>query len=343
MASAFEEAPVVGFLFFIAGVSLLSACFVALCVACKRCERQTKVFGKGKIYHVDLAVPGPMVPLAFGGSLPNLQQDGGSDPGDASIAPALLTLPRLSDKDVDTVGSCSFHFLPQRDLPNVSLSPEVTYSNLSFPKRGEVTLFESQRVEGEENQNSHPAADKMVENVQAGGPSYACVAKKKKEKKKATNGKQTWMEMDKPQEMDKPPLTGTALPPPTKEIEEMYSVVCKKKKKKKTHHSEGAGEETAPQAKGIPAHCQERMVSQESNGIASYQSSSAPTATEPYYESVPCEPRAKVASQPVAEPAYESVDTYCKEVKRKWKAPKNKMAPENLYESIDRVAIQGQD
>ncbi|XP_026553542.1 uncharacterized protein LOC113434514 [Pseudonaja textilis] len=229
MASAFEEAPVVGFPFFIAGVSLLSACFVALCVACKRRD-ESKLSSQDdeQVLCDEPAVPGPMAPLAIGGSLPNLQQDSGSDPGVANIAPALLTLPRLSDKDDDTVGSCSFYFLPQGDLPNVLLSPEVTYSNLSFPKRGEVTLCESQRVEAEENQNSHPAADKIVENVQAGGPSYACVAKKKKkkkeeeeeEKKKATNGKQTWMEMDKPQEMSH--LTGTAIPPPTKEVGEVF-------------------------------------------------------------------------------------------------------------------------
>ncbi|XP_058032434.1 uncharacterized protein LOC131194888 isoform X2 [Ahaetulla prasina] len=271
-----------------------------------------------------------MAPLAFGGSLPNLQHGGGRDPGDANTIPALLTLPRPPNKDGNTVGSCSFLILPQRDLPNVPSSPDMTYSNLSFPKRGEVTLCESQRVEGEESQKVHPVADKITEDIpgheaQAGGPSYACVVKKKKTT--TTDDKQTWVEMDKPREM--PLLTSPALSPPTKEIEEMYSVVCKEKKKKKAQRSE----EAAPQAKGNP-------VSQESNGIASYQSSSLPTATEPYYETVPCEPWTKVASQPVAEPAYESVDTYWNKVKKKkTKAPKKKMAPENLYESIDQVTI----
>ncbi|KAG8131572.1 hypothetical protein E2320_009487 [Naja naja] len=138
------------------------------------------------------------------------------------------------------------------------------------------------------------------------------------------------METDKPQEIS--PLTGTALSPLRKE---------RKRRRKPSTLKEPVKRQ--PQAKGNPDHHQESMVSQESNGIASYQASSVPTATEPYYESVPCEPRSKVASQPVAEPAYESVETYWNEVKRKCKAPKNKMASENLYESIDQVAIQGQD
>ncbi|XP_060540304.1 uncharacterized protein LOC132709726 [Pantherophis guttatus] len=333
MASVFGEGPVGGLPFFIAGMSLLSACFVALCAACKR-KDESKLPSQddAQVLCDEPAVPGPTVPLAFGGSLPNLQHGSERDPGDANNTPAPLTLPRPPNKDDNTVGSCSALILLQRDLPNVPSSPDMTYSNLSFPKRAEVvTLCESQRVEGEESQNVHPAEDKIVENIpghqaEAGGPSYACVVKKKK---KTTDGKQTWVEMDKPQEMSLP--TSTALSPPTKEIEEMYSVVCKEKKKKKAQRSE----EAAPQAK-------EMMVSQESNGIASYQSSSLPTATEPYYDTVPCEPRTKVASQPVAEPAYESVDTYWDKVKKKAKAPKKKMAPENLYESIDQVAIYSQ-
>ncbi|XP_032074039.1 uncharacterized protein LOC116509153 isoform X2 [Thamnophis elegans] len=339
MASVFEGGPVGGFPFFIAGVSLLSACFVAFCTACKRKdESKLSSLVDDQVSCDEPAVPGPMAPLAFGGSLPSLQHGSERDPGDANIAPALLTLPHPSNEGDNAVGSCSFLILPQRDLPNVPSSPDMTYSNLSFPKRGEVTLCESQRVEGEESRDVHPVADKIVEDVpghhaQPGGPSYACVVKKKT----TADGKQTWVEVDKPPQMSL--LTGTGLSLPTKEIEEMYSVVCKDKKKKKAQRPEGDGEEAAPQAKGNPGHCQEIMVSLESNGIASYQPSSLPTAMEPYYDTVPCEPWTKVANQPVAEPAYESVDTYWNKVKKKSKVQKKKMTPENLYESIDQVAI----
>ncbi|KAG8131571.1 hypothetical protein E2320_009485, partial [Naja naja] len=88
MASAFEEEPVVGFPFFIAGVSLLSVCFVALCVACKR-KDESKLSSQDdeEVLCDEPAVPGPRAPLAFGGSLPNLQQGSGRDPGDASKWP----------------------------------------------------------------------------------------------------------------------------------------------------------------------------------------------------------------------------------------------------------------
>ncbi|XP_070600381.1 uncharacterized protein [Erythrolamprus reginae] len=343
MASVFEEGPVGGFPFFIAGVSLLSACFVVLCAACRR-KDESKLSSQDDervLYHELQAVPGLTAPLAFRGSLPNLQHGSGRDPGDAYIPPALLTFPRPSNKDDNSVGSCNFLVLPPRDLPTVPPSPDTTYSNLSFPKRGEGTLCESQAAEGEESQSDQPAEDKSIENVlgyqaQKGGPSYACIVKKKK----TTDDKPTWVEADKPQEVSL--LSSTALSLSRKEIEEMYSVVCKEKKKNRAPRSEGDGEETVPQAIGSPGHPQEMTASKESNGVVSYQSSSLPTAMEPYYETVPCEPRMKAASQPVAEPAYESVDTYWNKVKKKSKSPKKKMAPENLYESIDQVVILGE-
>lgn len=122
----------------------------------------------------------------------------------------------------------------------------------------------------------------------------------------------------------------------------MYSVVCKEKKKKKDERSEGAGQERDPQAEVNSGRHRGITVSQESNGIASYQSSVLPTATEPYYESVPCESWTEVASQPRAEPAYESVDTYWNKGKKKSKTSEKNMATENFYESIDLVAFQGQ-
>ncbi|XP_039182877.1 uncharacterized protein LOC120300647 isoform X2 [Crotalus tigris] len=289
-----------------------------------------------------------MAPLALGGSVPNLQPSSGSDSGDAIIRSAPLTLPHPSNKDGGTLGGCSFLILPQFPPPStLPPSPGMTYSNLSFPKRGEETPCESRKVEGEESKNGHPAADKIAENVpsyqaQAAGPSYACVVKKKMKKKrmKKTDGKQTWVEMEEPQEMPLPAKMWP--PPPTKAIEEMYSVVCKEKKKKKGERSERPGKERDPQAEVKSGHPQGITVNQESNGIASFQSSVLSTATEPYYESVPCESWPEVASQPMAEPAYEPVDTYWNKGKKKPKKAKKNTVTENFYESIDHVTFQGQ-
>ncbi|XP_025031857.1 uncharacterized protein LOC112542678 [Python bivittatus] len=339
MASASEEGPVGGVPFFIA-VSLASACLVALCAACKRKDK-SNLSSQDDDHELFDEAAGlrRMVPLAFGGSVPSLRHVSGRDSGDANQRPASLALPCPLSEDDGTVPSCSFIILPQRDLPTVPPSQEETYSNLNFPKRGEEMLCESKRVEGEERKNCHPGAEKLVEDApghqeQAAGPSYARVVKRK------ANGKQRWVDMGNPQETSL--LPGVGLSPPTKGVEEMYSVVCKDKKKKKAQSPEGAGEQKAPQAEASPGPCQGATVSQESNGIASYQSSSFPAATEPCYQSIHCEPRTKAASQPASEPAYETVETYWHNAKKNPKASKWKTVAENLYESIDQVAFQGQ-
>ncbi|XP_063156101.1 uncharacterized protein LOC134494784 [Candoia aspera] len=339
MASAFEEGPVGGLTLFIA-VSLASACFVALCAACRRKdESNLPSQDDDHVLFDEAAVLRETAPSAFGGSAPNLQHVGGRDSGDVNQRPAPLTFPRPLGEDDGTVPSCSFIILPPRDLPTVLLSPEETYSNLDFPKRGEEMLGESRRVEGGKRKSCRPRAEKMVEHAhqghqeQAAGPSYARVAKRNE------NGKQAWVEMRNPQEASL--LPGTGLSSPAKGVEEMYSVVCKEKKKKKAHCSERASEEKVPQAEARPGHCQRTTVSQEPNGIASFQSSSLPAATEPCYESIHCEPWTEVARQPASEPAYETVETYWHGAKKNSKASKRKTVAENLYESIDQVAFQG--
>ncbi|XP_062977152.1 uncharacterized protein LOC134395083 [Elgaria multicarinata webbii] len=287
------------------------------------------------------------------GSVADLRKLNGADSRGKEERPTSVNISSLLSADDGTASSSSFIILPPRELPRIPsvelLSPEETYSNLSFPKRAEEVLYESVTLKGEgggggeESSRTTQAVAVKGSEEQADGAQYARVLKWNKKKKKEKNN-QAGPEAGPAPALQEPYLAGLALTP--QKIEEMYSVVCKDKKMKKMDKtkakvSKGLGEEGTPQVEMSRGNCQVAAASQESDGLAGHQPSLFPAPTiERCYESINSE--SWMGREERAEPAYETVDSHWTDARRKGKLNRNILA-ENLYETIENVTFPFQN
>ncbi|XP_042322033.1 uncharacterized protein LOC121929990 isoform X2 [Sceloporus undulatus] len=271
--------------------------------------------------------------LPLRGSVTKLQILDKTNSRAKNLSPASVN---IHCEDDGTVSSCSFVILPQRQLPQPPsvdlISPEETYSNLTFPEQTQEVLYEAVDLKEDKwGEPSSVAAKGKEDHSVADG--YAKVQKRKKKKNAAeTEG------MPK-QALQESSPTETASAPSTLKLEEMYAVVCKEKKKK-GKNGVVLGENRRPQVETSHGNCHVASLAQGSDGMAEHPSSLfQPHMIEPCYESVSCESWADVGKKETEEPAYETVDTHWKKPRKKRKS-KNNTAAENLYESIDNLAFQ---
>ncbi|XP_033009886.1 uncharacterized protein LOC117049254 [Lacerta agilis] len=261
-------------------------------------------------------------------------------------------IPYSLSEDDGTISSCSFIILPQRGLPRIPpedpLSPDQTYSNLTFQIRVEDVLYESMTASEEVMEEPSPVTkeeeeeeDAKGQEDRATGAEYACVLKGKKMKAHQQAG----MEAGASEASQQGSLATTPHAAQAVQVEEMYSVVRKERKKEKKK-IEGCGRhsgERPPQGEMSLGNALVAPVHQESDGRAGHQPSLfQPPAIEPCYESVGCESWLGNGMKPSTEPAYEAVDTYWENSRRKRKPNRNAPA-ENLYESIENLAFQFQN
>nr|XP_060627606.1 uncharacterized protein LOC132772760 [Anolis sagrei ordinatus] len=275
------------------------------------------------------------------GSVTNVQKLNRTNSRTKNLSPATISIPCDDD---GTVSSCSFIILPQRELPRPPsadpLSPEQTYSNLTFLKQSQEALYETVAVKGDKEEEPNHVAEEAVagkspvDHETADG--YAKVRKGKKKKTVAELEMRT-----KPTVQESGP-TVTASTPTTLKLEEMYAVVCKdnkKKKKAKAKNGVVVGTNGGPQVER--SHME--PVPQASEGMEGHQSSLfQPHLIEPCYASISSESRADVGEKESEEPAYETVETHWKRPRKKGKSKSKAAAAatENLYESIENLAFQ---
>nr|XP_008117817.1 PREDICTED: uncharacterized protein LOC103280469 [Anolis carolinensis] len=311
----------------------VTVCFLVLCTLCQRKNRIPAPDGELLAEATELS--------SLRGSVTTVQKLGRTNSRAKNLSPATITIPCDDD---GTISSCSFIILPQRELPQPPsadpVSPEQTYSNLTFLKRSQEVLYETVAVKGDEEKEPDRVAEETVagkdpvDHETADG--YAKVQKGKKKKKTfpepETRTKPTIQESDS---------TATASTPTTLKLEEMYAVVCKDKKKKKAKNGVILGKNGGPQVERSRGCCQAESVPRASEGMEGPQSSLfQPHFIEPCYASISCEPRADFGEKEIEEPAYETVETHWKKPRKKGK-PKSKAAAatENLYESIENLAF----
>ncbi|XP_053250525.1 uncharacterized protein LOC128416602 [Podarcis raffonei] len=344
MAPPLEEAGAGGFFpsFLVVSLVGLTACLLALCALCRRKE-------KNRVIPQDGAMLEEATELL---TVLNSHQLNRTNSKAKNLRSASGNIPYALSEDDGTISSCSFIILPQRRLPRTPpvdlVSPDQTYSNLSFQNRAEDVLYESMSVSEEATEEPSPVTkeeeeDSMGQEDPATGPEYACVLKGKKMKAHQRTG----MEAGASEASQQGSLATTLHTAQAVQLEEMYSVVRKERKKeekKKTKGSGGHSGDRPSQEEMSPGNALVASVHQESDGRGAGHPPSLfqPPAIEPCYESVGCESWVGNGRKPSTEPAYEAVDTYWKNSRRKRKADRNAPA-ENLYESIENLAFQFQN
>ncbi|XP_028591330.2 uncharacterized protein LOC114599785 isoform X2 [Podarcis muralis] len=343
MAPSLEEAGADGFFpsFLVISLVGLTACLLALCALCRRKEKNRVIPQDGAMLEEAaelLTVINSHQLNRTNSKAKNPRSTGGN-------------IPYALSEDDGTISSCSFIILPPRRLPRTPpedlLSPDQTYSNLSFQNRVEDVLYESMSVSEEATEEPSPVTKEEEEDAigqqdPATGPEYACVLKGKKMKDHQHAG----MEAGATEASQQGSLATTLNAAQAVQFEEMYSVVRKERKKeekKKTEGSGGHSEERPSQGEMSLGNALVASVHQEKDGRPGHPPSLfQPPAIEPCYESVGCESWVGNGRKPSTEPAYEAVDTYWKNSRRKRKPDRNAPA-ENLYESIENLAFQFQN
>nr|XP_034979177.1 uncharacterized protein LOC118088993 [Zootoca vivipara] len=349
MAPPLEEVGAGGFFpsFLVVSLVGITACLLALCTLCRRKEKNRAIPQDG----VMLEEAAELLTVVNSHQLYRANFKAKTPPLDLRSTSG--NIPYSLSEDDGTISSCSFIILPQRGLPRIPpedpLSPDQTYSNLSFPNRVEDVLYESMTASEEVTEEPSPITkeeeeeeeDAMGQEDRATGAEYACVLKGKKMKAH----QHARMEAGTSEASQQGSLATTFHTSQAVQVEEMYSVVRKerKKEKKKIEGSDGHSGERPSQGEKSLGNALVAPVHQESDGRAGHQPSFFQSpAIEPCYESVGCESWVGNGRKPSAEPAYEAVDTYWKNSRRKRK-PKRNAPAENLYESIENLAFQFQN
>ncbi|CAI5778477.1 Hypothetical predicted protein [Podarcis lilfordi] len=343
MAPSLEEVGADGFFPSFLFVSLvgLTACLLALCTLCRRKEKNRVIPQDGAMLEEAaelLTVVNSHQLNETNSKAKNLRSTGGN-------------IPNALSEDDGTISSCSFIILPQRRLPRmppVDLpSPDQIYSNLSFQNQAEDVLYESMTASEEATEEPSPVMKEEEEDAigqkdQATEAEYACVLKGKKMKAP----QHAEMEAGASEASQQGSLATTLNAAQAAQLEEMYSVVRKERKKEKKKKTEGSGGhsgERPSQGEMSLGNALLASIHQESDGRPGHPPSLfQPPAIEPCYESVGCESWVGNGRKPSTEPAYEAVDTYWKNSRRKRKSDRNAPA-ENLYESIENLAFQFQN
>ncbi|XP_053169665.1 uncharacterized protein LOC128353034 [Hemicordylus capensis] len=321
----------------------VAACLLALCTVCRRRDKNRTAPQDGTVL-IEASLLRQTEHSSPRESAHNRHKPHRVNSKGKTQRPTSINIPYSLNEDDGAVLSSSFLILPQRDLPQIPpagpLSPDQTYSNLSFLNPNQEVLYESVTVIEDERESSSPrvedAVPKAREDHTTGGE-YARVLKVRKKE----NQPEVEPGTSQATALQEPSILGVALTPrQTVQVEEMYSVVCKARKKK-AKDSEELSEERRPTVEAGQGNGQGAAVRPESSdGRAGCQSS----LSEPCYESVNCESWVGMVrnGKQAPEPAYEPMDIHWNKPKRRGKSKLN-TPTENLYESIENIAFQFQN